>query len=205
MREIEKQIELLKLMIEAINTEINVNMCLFQPGIEPLNIVGKSVNEILSELRFNLIVIFSKYCNQKTVFMNDNACKKIYGLECEELLKLAERINVLISVINISKQDEKFSKISFVNDIGLYTEKELNKICSNMIQNYLMELKNLIEDFQKFTITENQCYDAGMFCTTRISSPQMTSQLFRIFYNGNPNCYCTIADAIQDNQEKIAL
>ncbi len=199
------QTKILKNILEILNSELNVNMCLFQPGIEPLSVIGKNETEIITELRNNIILIFSKYYKTKQIPMNNYACKKLFGLEREELIRLAGRISVLIPVMDCSSCDEEFSQMTFINEASIYLEKELNKICSNMIDNYLAELIFLLQDFENFTITEKQTIENGMIHTTRISSPQMISQLFRIFYNGNKNCYCTIAGAIKDNQKQKVL
>ncbi len=199
------QTKMLKSILEIINTEFNVNMCLFQPGIEPLSVIGKTETDILTELRNNIILIFSKYYKTKQVSMNNYGCKKIFGLECEELIKLAGRISTLIPVKDCSIYDEQFSQMPFIREASIYLEEELNKICSNMIGNYLTELTILLEEFNNFATTEEQEIESDMIHTTSISSPQMTSQLFRIFYKGNKNCYCTIADAIYDNQDQKVL
>lgn len=199
------QIKILKLMLEMVNTELNVNMCLFQPEIEPLSVIDKNETEIITELRNNIILIFSRYYKTKQISMNNYACKQLFGLECEELIKLAGRISVLIPVIDCSIHDEEFSQMTFIKEANIYLEKELNRICSNMIGNYLAELTLLLKNFKNFKITEKQAIENDMIHTTHISSPQMPSQLFRIFNNDSKNCYCTIAGAIHDNQKQKVL
>lgn len=191
-------VNLLKQLIERINTEYDVNMRLFQPGIEPLSIIGKTEKEIILELENNIVKISSNFSQSKVIPINDYECQTIFALKQDELKKLMERISSLSSIVNCSSQDEEFSKMPFVEEANAFVNKEINEICLRMLLNYLKELIILIKEFEKFTITTAQ--EDNMIWT--ISSPQTASQLFRIYYKDCPDCYCTIADAIRDNVRK---
>lgn len=195
-------LELVKFLKDITNdvyTNYNVDMRLYQPGLEPLSIIGKSETEIVAELKMDLFAIFSRYSKIKKTNMKNVDCQKFYGLECDALIKLAERITALMPIINCSINDEEFANMSFIKESKEYVEQNINAICIDMLLNFIRESFILVTDFQNFTIATTMTDSESV----SITSPQTLSQSFRIFYEGDSQCYCTIADAIRSNQEKF--
>lgn len=188
---------ILKQEIEDFNTNYDINMLLFRPGIEPLNVIDKSVIDIIEELKSSIIVMLTKLYKTKTLPLHNYSYQKLFGMERDELLKLSGRINILNSVIDYSKQDEELFGTDFVSAAGAFVDDELSILCYNMLHGYACEIRVLKNDFENFSITTTE--ENGNISST-ITSPQTCSDLIRIMYKDNSYCYCTIADAIQDNQ-----
>ncbi|MDE6292322.1 MAG: hypothetical protein K2L98_01430, partial [Bacilli bacterium] len=54
-------ISLLKKAIELLNERFGINICLNQPGLEPLSIIGKTETEIIDELKKKIFLMFLEY------------------------------------------------------------------------------------------------------------------------------------------------
>lgn len=205
MKEEETILNITKTLIEILNmvyTNCHVDMALYQPGLEPLSVIGKSEIEIITKLKTNILTMFSRYSNTKETHMRNKECQNFFGLECDALIKLAERVTSLMPVIIYSKKDEEFAKMPFVKESNEFVEKKLNEICIDMLVNYIRESFILTNDYMDYTwTTDTQESENGEKNIVETSSPQRLSKLFRIFYEGDKNCYCTIADAIRSNQE----
>ncbi len=206
MNQEETTLSLVKSLQELLNwvyAHYNVDLKLYQPGLEPLSVIGKTEIEIIAELKKNIFLIFSRFSKTKRTNMRNWACKNFFGLESDALVQLAERITALVPVVNCFKNDKEFSDMPFVRESCEYIEKNMHDICINMIINYIKEFTILISDFQNFTTTATMSNSIDNLIIDEITSPQTLSRLFRIFYEGDNQCYCTIADAIRSNQEKF--
>lgn len=147
--------------------------------------------------------MLSRFNKEKKVPLKSVLCKKFFGYEPNEIMQIADRFALLCPTIDYFKQDKEFSEGLSVDITKLkeFIDEKLNVICSKMLDSYLVECEQLVQDFLNYKVSvvvDVSVADMSL-C---ISSPQTISQLFRIFYKYNKKCYCTIADAILDNQEQ---
>lgn len=196
-------VELLRGRVQAIYEKTNVDMRLFQPGIEPLSVIDKSKEEIICELKVNIIKIFEGFSKSNYIPLNNEECLKLFGTDNEELKKLSERILSSYHVVKCSINDEEFSNDPAVQCIQKYFNEKTDEICNRMLSTCLIEFDMLREDYENYgTMCSNFVVKKDEAISVSVSTPQHLSKYFRIFYKDDDTCYCTIADAINSNKRK---
>ena len=141
-------ISLLKKAIELLNERFGINICLNQPGLEPLSIIGKTETEIIDELKKKIFLMFLEYSKQENIPLDDRTIKNLLGgLSRESIMTIAKRFAVLAPVIDYSNQDEEFDNLPFMDGVYGYIQEVLANICSNMLDGYLLEFKTLLQEF----------------------------------------------------------
>lgn len=188
-------ISFLKQCVEFINSKYGVNMCLYQPGLEPLSLIEKKEQEILAELHNNIVIMLCKFNFSGSISLSDWDFKPFFGVEKDELKKIAGRLVALLPITQL--KDDEFEKQLIAIEAKNHVNEILDGISQNMLASFIKEYYVLFKDFQNFTITTEKTSDNS---TVAMASSQTLSNYFRIMYKDNSNCYCTIADAITDNQ-----
>lgn len=185
-------ISFLKKCIEHINLKHEVNMCLFQPGLEPLSLIGKTEQEILTELHNNIIIMLTEFNSSGNISLSSEAFKPFFGIDMNSLKKIATKLIGLLPFAQLMDEEleEQFIIIDAYNNVN----NILNGISYNMLTNYLKEFLVLLQDFQDFSITSKQISETSFL---NITSSQSASNYFRIMCKDA--FYCTIADAVIAN------
>lgn len=141
-------IRLLRKAIELLNERYGINICLNQPGLEPLSIIGKTDNDIIDELKKNVFLKFLDFSKQGSIPLDDKTIKNLLGgLSRDTIMVIAKRFAVLSPIIDYSNQDEDFDKLPFMDEVYEYIQEILTNICSHMLDGYLLEFKMLFQEF----------------------------------------------------------
>lgn len=191
-------IKIIKSFAEAINFNFDVDMRLYQPGIEPLSVLGKEEEVILFELQKNLILILNRLNDENSISLPGFAFHSFFGVSPTELKKLSARLKALIPLTQL--QDAEFAKSSLYAEALNQKEAILNSITENMLLSYVKEGVMLVLDLKGNTQSKQTQKDGW-----NVSSPKSLSTFFRIFHKNSNNCYCSVIDAIEDNRDKEML
>ena len=170
-----------------------INLCLYMPGLEPLNLLEKEPEELLGDLNDNIILM-----NTKELAIDYNQFKHFFGFTKEELQGIAINIKFCIDLEEYYEGLIMNYGLVSLENVRKYKKEIINRISKSMLIAYSYELTTLLLDFANYnTIDENR--ETGEW---GVSTPQHLSQYFRIMSKDNKECLCTIADAINSSIEQ---
>lgn len=134
--------QLLKNSIDNLNSKHGVNICLHQYETEPLSIKILSPDDIIFELKKNIIDLFAQYTKQDLVPKDHS----IYGYKNDKLLLIAKRVTYLLKIL----EDKTFSRKELIDEAKSYVEEVLEEVCNYVLVNYIKELEELENDFETY-------------------------------------------------------
>ena len=194
-----ESVSLIKIIIEEIYSESDIEMRFSQLGLEPLSVINKDEKEIVEELENNIVKMLSHVSKLK-----QTEIKKYSNFFCDndndKLIEVSKRITSLMPLVNYSKENSTFSRIEFVEQANEYVKNTLDTLCSILLCSYMMDCMFLYDDYKNYKelLTESE------ESITSIGSSSTISRYFDII-SKNGECYQNMADAINANEEAKKL